>query len=220
MRQSLLELYKEFLPTVYNENELSAISFSMSVRSFTFMEDNKETGKQEEKTNTHWDSHFNIRFMNTMITLHPIPNDTELIHMEAKMLLLQEGIVEFVREVKARMVKPAQFRVQRREWLNPEELGADYTGYFHYSIEPEGNGRFFMADCQRSMNIWFDVCPRSHTFGDRENKATKRLLTVMMAISKAINTWLNHVKRLRKRYYKGELDKTPVKMDKLKVTHF
>jgi len=221
MRNTLLELYKEFLPTIYKEDEMSAVSFSMSASSFTYMENNKETGEQKEVTNTNWATHFNIRAMNTLITLHNIPQDDELKHTEEKLLLLREGIEEFVKEVKARMVKPAQFRAYRREWLNPEELGADYTGYFFYNIQMDGNARFFIADCHRTLNFWFDVCPKGQGFGDQDNKATKRLLSLMMAIVKAINTWINHAKRLRKRYHKGELEKTaPKKANGLKITHF
>lgn len=202
MRESLLELYKEFLPVVNRADNMDAVSFSMGAYAHKVWDD-------EERVVISWDTHFNIRTGNTMITIHSIPNDVGLIHTEIKMLLLREGIETFVKEVKLRMRKPAQESMYRREWLNPQELGADFTGYFFYNIEPSGSARFFIADCHRTLNFWIEVASdnRFHMPGQKRNYYAKKQLDVISAIGKAIGTWLNRLKKLRKRAESGVLEK-------------
>lgn len=201
MRESLLELYKEFLPSTRPSDHLDAVSFSMGAYAHKVWND-------EERVVTTWDTHFNVRTGSTMITLHSIPNDVELVSTEAKMLLLREGIETFVKEVKLRMRKASDTPLYRREWLNPEELGSDFTGYFFYNIEPSGAAVFFIADCHRTLNFWIQMDDKGYPIpGQKRNHHAKKQLEVIAAIGKAVGTWLNRLKKLRKRAGSGALEK-------------
>lgn len=188
MNDTLLSSHREFLPVIYKQNELGSIGFSISCTV------GRNIVNDVEERKYYWDSFFNIRpDSKPSITLHNISGDTDLLLMEQKLLLLKEGIESFCSTVKKKIENPEDKETfYHRVWLNPEEANSDYTGYLFYRIESDGNSRFFLADCSKSLNFWLDVYEKPSI-----NTTALKTLEVLLSIAKVISLWVTKVEEMR-----------------------
>lgn len=200
MAEVLVELYKEFLPGgIGNNGEFGVVDFTMSVSRSA---DVKEGG--EEVKTYHWEGFFNFRLpAASRISLHNIDGDDELLELEKKLLLLKEGITTFSKEIREKIRGVKKERIYKREWLNPAEFGSDYTGYYFYNICPDGGARFVIADCHKSVILYFDFYPDMRNI---DYLYLKKKLKQLRALGKAISTFNNKLIKLRKRCQNNEFD--------------
>lgn len=212
MRANLLELYRNFLPSPDNEESLDAVSFAASVNGWVF----QKKGEDKSTVNFNWMANLSVRIQNVTVRLHSNEGDDNLTHMEAKLALLRDTVVEFIEEVDGRLKDPEKKprHYHKRKWLNPEKLPDNYTGYVSYKVEKGGLARLFIADCHRSIDIQIYIYrPNKKTLETfpnivKENNAyavkqLDQLKGLVLAIAQAID----HITKLRQRFDAKELEK-------------
>ncbi|TQH42219.1 hypothetical protein, partial [Pseudomonas aeruginosa] len=94
--------------------------------------------------------------------------------------------------------KPLKEPVYKRQWLNPENIEAPFTGHYFYFIDQDKAGRFCVGDCHRTIVMWMNI---HHNDGMVFNKA---LLEVQLSALQCLVTYLKEaqakIKSLRKQY--------------------
>lgn len=165
-----------------------------------------------------WDAEFNIRFGNTQIHLHASDNDPKLKEFEKKLKALRNACRFYVNEFNRRFKNhPREYpMILERQWLNPLTKDTPYSGYFLYALggpESSGSGRFFIADCQRSINMWIDI----YNFDDGPiiPTHTQRNLDALKCIAENLDVAISKLDNLRKRYRNGELTRMEPKNHEL-----
>lgn len=169
-----------------------------------------------------WDAEFNIRYGNTQVHLHAGVNDPQLKTYEKKLKALRNAIRWYVKEFDKRIKKHGKDYppVFERQWLNEMSKDTPFTGYFMYTMDEHGHGKFFIADCHRSINMWMDV----YDWDGKPNMPshTTRNLNTLRSIADNLDLAIKKLDNLRKRYRNGELTRMEPKEEELnvKVTHF
>lgn len=153
---TITELYRNFLTNIYHD-DINVFSCAFSVESFLRHNDpTKKKKKGPEQYRYRWEGHANIRWHNTIVHLHNPRHDPFLRHLEQKLRLLKEKIDLFTKTMLERAETPGGEQITERVWLNPESVEPNYTGYVYVHITPDGEGRFYIADCHRTINIWLE----------------------------------------------------------------
>jgi len=208
---TLLELGKAWLPDLHDFDTSSAdcTFFNMSIKPAiigTVWE--KGTIVKRGKPGFRWDASFNIRYGNTNIHLHSDEEDRQLKRFRKKLITLRNAIRTFIHESKRRVETPADEPFEyKREWLNELSSNTPYTGYFFYEIQPNGGGKFFIADCTRSINLWVDY------YGEHTDEVIKKLERENLekkwqwldAVATHLDTAVDAIKTLNGRHRNGEL---------------
>jgi hypothetical protein len=224
---TLLELGKAWLPDLYEYDHTRAdcTFYSMTIKPGIVGRvwkgpDIINPGKKGFL----WDASFNIRYGNTTIHLHSDPEDRQLKRFRKKLVALRNGIRTFIHESKRRIAKPADAEcIFKREWLNELTAHTPYTGYFFYEIQPNGGGKFFIADCSRSINLWIDY------YGHHPDEVTKgvemdyleRKWKWLDEVATHLDAAVDSIKILNGRHRNGELvSKLPKDSDKVVITRF
>ena len=223
---TLLELGKAWLPELYDHDPTRAdcTFYNMTIKSGivgTVWE--KGVVVKKGKRGFSWDASFNIRYGNVTIHLHSDPEDKQLKRFKKKLITLRNAIRTFIHESKRRIAHPADHPVTfKREWLNELNAETPYTGYFFYEIQPNGGGKFFIADCSRSINLWVDY------YGHYDDEIVRKTELVFLEkkwkwldeIATQLDAAVDSIKVLNGRHRNGELvNMLPKDSDKIKVTH-
>jgi hypothetical protein len=211
MRANLLELHREFLPSPDKEESLDAVSFAASVNGWVF----QKKGEDKPTVNFNWTANLSVRIQNVTVRLHSNEGDDNLTHMEAKLVLLRDTIVEFIEEVDGRLKDPEKKprHIHKRKWLNPEKLPDNYTGYVSYKVEKGGFGRIFIADCHRSIDIQIFIYrpnkKAQKTFPDivkENNEYANKQVDELKGLVLAVTRSIDHINKLRERFDAKELE--------------
>lgn len=191
-RQSLLEYGRGWLCDQGGEGKEEwtggdAVFYSMSVSPLAY------------PPTTFWTGRFNIHMENITVRLHSHDNDPELVLFFNKLNLLEQGVREYCkafRKVLNNPKKPLKEPVYKRQWLNPENIEAPFTGHYFYFIDQDKAGRFCVGDCHRTIVMWMNI---HHNDGMVFNKA---LLEVQLSALQCLVTYLKEaqvkIKSLRK----------------------
>jgi hypothetical protein len=218
---TLLELGKAWLPELYDYDTTRAdcTFYNMTIKP-GLVGAIWERGKlvKSGKPGFRWDASFNIRYGKTTIHLHSDEEDKQLKRFKKKLVTLRNAIRTFIHESKRRVANPADdpFEV-KREWLNELSAETPYTGYFFYELQPNGGGKFFIADCSRSINMWIDY------YGYHEDEVTRgveadhleRKWKWLDEVATQLDAAVDSIKILNGRHRNGELvNKLPKDSDK------
>lgn len=224
---TLLELNKVWLPEIYEYDTARAdcVFYNMTIKP-AIVGRTWERGEivNPGKKGFLWDASFNIRYGNTTIHLHSDAEDRQLKRFKKKLVTLRNAIRAFIHESKRRVGKPVEAPlVFKREWLNDLTTHTPYTGYFFYEIQPNGGGKFFIADCSRSINLWVDY------YGGHDDEATKgvemdfleRKWKWLDEVATQLDAAVDSIKVLNGRHRNGELiNQLPKDSDKVVIKKF
>lgn len=224
---TIIELKKAWLPELYpyDTTRADCTFYNMSIKPGT-VGSVWERGILTKfgKKGFIWDASFNIRYGNVSIHLHSDDQDRQLKRFKKKLITLRNALRAFIHESKRRIEKPADHPVEfKRDWLNELNENTPYTGYFFYEIQPNGGGKFFIADCSRSINLWIDY------YGGHDDEVTKsvemdfleRKWKWLDEVATQLDAAVDSIKILNGRHRNGELvNMLPKDSDKIKVTHF
>lgn len=196
-----MKLGRAFLPTVqFDSIEADCVFHSASVRaSVTINRDGDIT--IDGRLRFFWDAGMNIRVGNTLVHLHPPVRDKELKAYVKKIKLVRDEIRLFLSESKKRWKNWTKGKLVKRVWLNPEEGKSGYTGYVAWNMDGYGGGRFSIADCQRTIQIWIDI------YETGPGEYTQRQLDHLEAIAANIDLAVENIVELRKNFHAGDLHK-------------
>lgn len=224
---TLIELGKAWLPELYSYDTTRAdcTFYNMSIKPGTV--GTVWTGgvvTKQGKKGFIWDASFNIRYGNTTVHLHSDVNDQQLKRFKKKLITLRNALRAFVKESKRRIAKPAAHPLEfKREWLNELNENTPYTGYFFYELHPNGGGKFFIADCSRSINLWADY------YGYHTDDVTRnvemgfleRKWEWLEEIAVQLGIAIESIKKLNARHRNGELiNQLPKDSNKVVITKF
>ena len=224
---TLLEVGKAWLPDIYPDNTTRSdcTFYNMSIKPGivgTIWERGKVV--KQGKKGFIWDASFNIRCENTTIHLHSDAEDRQLKRFKKKLIALRNGIRTFIHESKRRVAKPANHQAEfKREWLNELSAATPYTGYFFYEIQPNGGGKFFIADCSRSINLWIDYYGDypDQVVSDTEMDFLERKWKWLDEVATQLDAAVDSIKVLNGRHRNGELvNMLPKDSDKVVITKF
>jgi hypothetical protein len=137
-----------------HRDQLCAFDFAFSVK--PHMSKAKTKKGAPVKYEYEWEGHFNLTVGASRIRLHNWHPDNGLLEFEAKLTMIKEKIDLFLKEIKTRLKSNAKEHHSERHWLNKPET--NYTGYLAFNADKEGGGAFSIADCHRTVVIWFEVC--------------------------------------------------------------
>ena len=151
-----------FLPNIYEQdNNLSCIN--VSVKSYASSNSinvigadgtkKKTKKKKEEIYNYYWDGSFSIRLNNVMVFIHSSDIDPGLFQFERKLLLIKEKIDLYFSKLAEYAKGELKEAFNERTWLNPIDVEPLYTGYININVNTDGNSRFYIADCHRTINL-------------------------------------------------------------------
>jgi len=210
---SLLELKKEWLPSItYLHDEMSAdcTFYNMSISpAFKQARYDREGNMIEPgQRRFRWGASFNIRYGNTTIRLHSDEHDEGLVRFSNKLTLVRDAIRYVVKECRNRVKNPGEYpEEQKRFWLNENIPETPYTGYCFYEITAKGGGKFYVADCTRSIHLWLDYYgPYTDSFMEKTQISNLESKWAWLeGLAKSLENALASVKKLNDRHEAGEL---------------
>ena len=196
----ITKLTRMFLPNIYDrDNNLLCINASVSPYSITSNKAKKKKKVTKEEYFYDWGGSFSVRQGNISVFLHNGVHDQGLIHFERKLLLLKEKIDLFIEKVEGAKELAPEEDFSERTWLNPVDVEPDYTGYVYIGVKKDGNARFYMADCHRTINLfienWVDTDDKKI-----ENPFNELTLEFLKGISENVVVAIELIKELREQF--------------------